>query len=143
MGKGEWCHQSPFPVSMRPEGLEPPRVAPPAPKAGASANSATVASVREMYLSQVPLSSLQCLWELADESSTRRYCRSLACPCRVCPRPPGRRSSGKRQGSNLRPDPKPHPDRKSTRLNSSHTVISYAVFCLKKKKKKPYQSQMN
>src|SRR5215204_7206100 len=27
-------------------------------------------------------------------------------------------------------------DRKSTRLNSSHTVISYAVFCLKKKKKK-------
>src|SRR5437588_10237784 len=29
-------------------------------------------------------------------------------------------------------------DRKSTRLNSSHTVISYAVFCLKKKKKKKY-----
>src|SRR5256885_7467561 len=28
------------------------------------------------------------------------------------------------------------PDRKSTRLNSSHLVISYAVFCLKKKKKK-------
>src|SRR5256885_3935815 len=28
------------------------------------------------------------------------------------------------------------PDRKSTRLNSSHLVISYAVFCLKKKKQK-------
>src|SRR5688572_16248012 len=28
------------------------------------------------------------------------------------------------------------PDRKSTRLNSSHSQISYAVFCLKKKKKK-------
>src|SRR5687768_18059584 len=28
-------------------------------------------------------------------------------------------------------------DRKSTRLNSSHGYISYAVFCLKKKKKKP------
>src|SRR5438132_10152236 len=27
----------------------------------------------------------------------------------------------------------PERDRKSTRLNSSHTVISYAVFCLKKK----------
>src|SRR5438132_9015654 len=27
-------------------------------------------------------------------------------------------------------------DRKSTRLNSSHTVISYAVFCLKKKNRK-------
>src|SRR5256885_12194343 len=30
-------------------------------------------------------------------------------------------------------------DRKSTRLNSSHLVISYAVFCLKKKKKENYQ----
>src|SRR5690606_41311952 len=28
----------------------------------------------------------------------------------------------------------PHPDRKSTRLNSSHVKISYAVFCLKKKR---------
>src|SRR5690625_5624587 len=28
-----------------------------------------------------------------------------------------------------------HSDRKSTRLNSSHVAISYAVFCLKKKKK--------
>src|SRR5260221_2388268 len=32
-------------------------------------------------------------------------------------------------------------DRKSTRLNSSHTVISYAVFCLKKKK--PYHLNRN
>src|SRR5438034_5832857 len=32
-------------------------------------------------------------------------------------------------------------DRKSTRLNSSHTVISYAVFCLKKKKKKKKQKR--
>src|SRR5438132_3059636 len=31
-------------------------------------------------------------------------------------------------------------DRKSTRLNSSHTVISYAVFCLKKKKKDKKQN---
>src|SRR2546427_7810183 len=30
----------------------------------------------------------------------------------------------------------PEGDRKSTRLNSSHSQISYAVFCLKKKKKK-------
>src|SRR2546430_10357380 len=29
-------------------------------------------------------------------------------------------------------------DRKSTRLNSSHSQISYAVFCLKKKKTRPY-----
>src|SRR2546426_6757400 len=32
-------------------------------------------------------------------------------------------------------------DRKSTRLNSSHLVISYAVFCLKKKKKKTNKAQ--
>src|SRR5690625_5331500 len=31
-------------------------------------------------------------------------------------------------------------DRKSTRLNSSHVAISYAVFCLKKKKKKIYRT---
>src|SRR5260221_9849474 len=34
-------------------------------------------------------------------------------------------------------------DRKSTRLNSSHTVISYAVFCLKKKKKKNHTHRHN
>src|SRR5256885_11568541 len=34
----------------------------------------------------------------------------------------------------------PHRDRKSTRLNSSHLVISYAVFCLKKKKKNTYRT---
>src|SRR5205085_8968544 len=33
------------------------------------------------------------------------------------------------------------PDRKSTRLNSSHSQISYAVFCLKKKTKKKYNDQ--
>src|SRR2546426_2642200 len=32
----------------------------------------------------------------------------------------------------------PGRDRKSTRLNSSHLVISYAVFCLKKKKKQDH-----
>src|SRR5690625_6001886 len=34
-----------------------------------------------------------------------------------------------------------HQDRKSTRLNSSHVAISYAVFCLKKKRKKLYAVQ--
>src|SRR5947209_14644068 len=32
-------------------------------------------------------------------------------------------------------------DRKSTRLNSSHANISYAVFCLKKKKQKTYKKK--
>src|SRR5260221_8966587 len=34
-------------------------------------------------------------------------------------------------------------DRKSTRLNSSHTVISYAVFCLKKKKTTEWAASMS
>src|SRR5256885_8823882 len=50
-------------------------------------------------------------------------------------RPPAPRSSGRDRD---RPRPttpvRLRPDRKSTRLNSSHLVISYAVFCLKKKK---------
>src|SRR3712207_7432296 len=41
--------------------------------------------------------------------------------------PPGGGQGGER-------DPAPPVDRKSTRLNSSHANISYAVFCLKKKK---------
>src|SRR5256885_10367283 len=45
-----------------------------------------------------------------------------------CPSPsPTRRTHGRGR--------RPHGDRKSTRLNSSHLVISYAVFCLKKKKR--------
>src|SRR5688572_32758861 len=38
-----------------------------------------------------------------------------------------------------RAPPQPVGDRKSTRLNSSHSQISYAVFCLKKKNKKKHQ----
>src|SRR5438034_4972096 len=37
-------------------------------------------------------------------------------------------------GQRTRQLSRPTADRKSTRLNSSHTVISYAVFCLKKKR---------
>src|SRR5256885_3752641 len=39
-----------------------------------------------------------------------------------------------RRARGSRGSPRPAGDRKSTRLNSSHLVISYAVFCLKKKK---------
>src|SRR5260221_9779722 len=40
-------------------------------------------------------------------------------------------------------EPRSELDRKSTRLNSSHTVLSYAVFCFnKKKEKKPPQSKI-
>src|SRR5438034_2019446 len=46
------------------------------------------------------------------------------------PRPVPRPDAPSREDHPVRP----LGDRKSTRLNSSHTVISYAVFCLKKKK---------
>src|SRR3712207_8426456 len=54
--------------------------------------------------------------------------------------PSGRRlrrdRAGGRRGVHARPrrTARERPDRKSTRLNSSHANISYAVFCLKKKK---------
>ena len=45
------------------------------------------------------------------------------------------RSEERRVGKECRSRWSPYIDRKSTRLNSSHMRISYAVFCLKKKKK--------
>src|SRR5207253_11378524 len=43
---------------------------------------------------------------------------------------------GQNRGYGIEPAGQRNPDRKSTRLNSSHVAISYAVFCLKKKKTK-------
>src|SRR3712207_6884066 len=49
---------------------------------------------------------------------------------------PARGGALARRPAGLRARPRPlREDRKSTRLNSSHANISYAVFCLKKKKK--------
>src|SRR2546422_7022376 len=47
---------------------------------------------------------------------------------------PDHRRPGERDGSETAPRLTRTRDRKSTRLNSSHGYISYAVFCLKKKK---------
>src|SRR2546422_2906787 len=65
----------------------------------------------------------------------RSQSRGRRVGCRV------RRAAGVRVGGAGPPDLRVPPpgadrDRKSTRLNSSHGYISYAVFCLKKKKKK-------
>src|SRR2546427_3704298 len=67
----------------------------------------------------LPISCALPIWPDTGHGSSRR-----------CGRPSrGGRSSGR--------------DRKSTRLNSSHSQISYAVFCLKKKKTKshPHRSE--
>src|SRR2546422_4837823 len=49
-------------------------------------------------------------------------------------RPTGRAARDSPVGTGTTAIPMPRLDRKSTRLNSSHGYISYAVFCLKKKK---------
>src|SRR3712207_8557347 len=56
-------------------------------------------------------------------------------PGALPPRPAGGRRRHGPDGGAARPLEPADGDRKSTRLNSSHANISYAVFCLKKKKK--------
>src|SRR5215469_17756684 len=63
----------------------------------------------------------------------RRPPRSTLFPYTTLFRPRARRCCGAWRCP-ARPRPASRPDRKSTRLNSSHVEISYAVFCLKKKK---------
>src|SRR5256885_6365078 len=82
-----------------------------------------------------------------DTATTEIYTLSLhdALPIRDCcgrtrgRAPPRARTAPRAAAGSRRGDPptsgRPRAkDRKSTRLNSSHLVISYAVFCLKKKK---------
>src|SRR5689334_24799802 len=89
-----------------------------------------------------------------DTATTEIYTLSLHDALPISHRPPSPRTWRGGQGVRLRcllfrgeqerehdQDHQRHerrvePDRKSTRLNSSHSSISYAVFCLKKKKKK-------
>src|SRR3712207_7731666 len=59
---------------------------------------------------------------------TRRGADGRPCGTRRRPEARGEAASARAYGETF-------PDRKSTRLNSSHANISYAVFCLKKKKK--------
>src|SRR2546430_12983907 len=61
------------------------------------------------------------------ERRERGDCRPL--------RPLAQRRGGRHERALGRPSHDPDIDRKSTRLNSSHSQNSYAVFCLKKKKK--------
>src|SRR5437879_7045511 len=75
----------------------------------------------------------------------RRPPRSTLFPYTTLFRSRGNRGTGKGRNGVLTADTRRkkdgHGDRKSTRLNSSHRCISYAVFCLKKKKKKEAQNR--
>src|SRR5689334_24485646 len=66
----------------------------------------------------------------SDLRSQRAFCRITRLPMRY---------SNRRSGYERMRDREVAADRKSTRLNSSHSSISYAVFCLKKKKKKLFR----
>src|SRR5688572_32335761 len=72
--------------------------------------------------------------------------RVEANPSVASERPPMKVSLQKRFPADVSPEGPPKTtwrDRKSTRLNSSHSQISYAVFCLKKKTKKQKNTQHN
>src|SRR5207302_10892049 len=114
------------------------------------ANSLLIIS-HGLWLSPCPLaSSSTFLFFCKDSASTEIYTLSLhdalpisasAASC-ISPssRPPGMHPPPPRRG-------RMHPwwsraDRKSTRLNSSHVKISYAVFCLKKKKNNQRNRQL-
>src|SRR2546422_1679682 len=91
------------------------------------------------YKSYSAVQSLFCFFFFNDTATTEIYTLSLHDALPISSR---RRDRGDR--ARTRDTPRRSPaaraahrgDRKSTRLNSSHGYISYAVFCLKKKKKK-------
>src|SRR5438094_8177223 len=78
-----------------------------------------------------------------DPATTEIYTLSLHDALPIWPRlqiaPTDRQQTDPQTDCRRRP-PRPREDRKSTRLNSSHRTISYAVFCLKKKKKNNIQN---
>src|SRR5437879_8252622 len=83
------------------------------------------------YLHSFPTRRSSDLWRVFfGRPSTTWHFRPNVC-CRHSTRPCGMSGSCSRTSRT---------DRKSTRLNSSHRCISYAVFCLKKKKKKNRQT---
>src|SRR3712207_7115774 len=81
------------------------------------------------------------IWSRTPRRRRRRRRPRRRCPDRR-PRPPPPRPSRGRFRGRRRPR-RPRRDRKSTRLNSSHANISYAVFCLKKKKNTTQHMTMN
>src|SRR6266513_3732882 len=82
-----------------------------------------------LLMSYVALHLILCFFFFNDTATTEIYTLSLHDALPI-PGRPARRAD--RCGPARRPSI-PRRDRKSTRLNSSHVSISYAVFCLKKK----------
>src|SRR5436305_13381488 len=77
-----------------------------------------------------------------DTATTEIYTLSLHDALPIWPAV-HRRVQDRCAGPGRQAGPAHHGDRKSTRLNSSHVRISYAVFCLKKKKHKSWSYPIN
>src|SRR5256885_4501632 len=113
--KGCWC----FCASAWISALGAARALPDRPAMARASASGALRNMRESGAKAERMDRSPVLKKLCLHDSRRRAGRTQL-PCLFCP--------------SHRPKQRPRkPDRKSTRLNSSHLVISYAVFCLKKK----------
>src|SRR5437762_13319832 len=100
-----------------------------------SHDSLHIDSVYTCFISVHPCSLL--FFFFNDTATTEIYTLSLHDALPISPLPArARRRSQQRHAPSTAECRWREKDRKSTRLNSSHRCISYAVFCLKKKKKK-------
>src|SRR5947208_4209721 len=77
------------------------------------------------FVSKMNCAGLEALFRRERRAVALLWVRHMAADIRAVMR---EHAAAARRSPNLK-------DRKSTRLNSSHQIISYAVFCLKKKKK--------
>src|SRR2546422_7786728 len=96
----------------------------------ASRTNAILAGARLSNADNAPCATRTGMGRLPPSSSVVDHRGPICYPCSR-QTPPLRLDSG----NDYRPYHRRNRDRKSTRLNSSHGYISYAVFCLKKKKK--------
>src|SRR5258705_2006848 len=79
--------------------------------------------------------TLSCFFFFNDTATTEIYTLSLHDALPICRASAWRLTGARAAGAPACAVRAPERDRKSTRLNSSHLGISYAVFCLKKKNK--------
>src|SRR5256885_12671867 len=95
------------------------------------------------FVACVVMRMSQCFFFFNDTATTEIYTLSLhdALPISDPLDQAAVGAVGQGLGGHRLAEPAQKRDRKSTRLNSSHLVISYAVFCLKKKKNSPKNVQ--
>src|SRR5690242_20909724 len=98
-----------------------------------SARALNIADLREIARRRVPGFAFEYVEGGAEDEATLRRNREAFSRLRFVPQTLVD-TSGRSFGTSVFGRASSAPDRKSTRLNSSHMSISYAVFCLKKKR---------